>query len=43
MVGLLMTGIVGGTHAQIEVSKLITGNQGSQEAITAIHYGRKES
>src|SRR5437763_8533874 len=41
MVGLLMTGMVGSTHAQIEVSKLITGNQGSPEAITSIHYGRE--
>src|SRR5438045_3201986 len=41
MVGLFMTGMVGSTHAQIDVSKLITGNQGSPEAITSIHYGRE--
>jgi Protein of unknown function (DUF2911) len=41
MVGLLVTGIVGSAHAQIDVSKLITGNQGSPEAIASIHYGRE--
>src|SRR5258707_4194105 len=41
MVGLFMTGMVGSAHAQIDVSKLITGNQGSPEAITSIHYGRE--
>src|SRR2546427_767018 len=39
MVGLLMTGVLGGALAQIDVSKLITGNQTSPEAIAAIHYG----
>jgi len=28
-------------YAQVDVSKLITGNQGSPEAITSIHYGRQ--
>ena len=41
MVGLFMTSMLGTAHAQIEVSKLITGNQGSPEAITSIHYGRE--
>src|SRR5260370_18010479 len=41
MVGLLMTGMVGSGRAQIDVSKLITGNQGSPEAIASIHYGRE--
>ena len=36
-----MTGMVSSAHAQIDVSKLITGNQGSPEAITSIHYGRE--
>jgi hypothetical protein len=39
MVGLLITCALGGALAQIDVSKLITGNQGSPETITAIHYG----
>jgi len=39
LVGLLMTGIVGSALAQIELSKLITGNQTSPESIAAIHYG----
>jgi len=30
-----------GSYAQIDASKLITGNQGSPEAITSIHYGRE--
>src|SRR6266567_4617752 len=34
-----MTGIVGSALAQIELSKLITGNQTSPESIAAIHYG----
>lgn len=38
---LFLTGIVGVTHAQIDVSKLITGNQGSPETIASIHYGRE--
>jgi hypothetical protein len=41
MVGLLLTGMLGSAFAQVDVSKLITGNQGSPEAITAIHYGRE--
>ena len=41
MVGLFMTSMLATAHAQIEVSKLITGNQGSPEAITSIHYGRE--
>jgi len=39
MVGLLMTCTLGRALAQIDVSKLITGNQASPEAITSIHYG----
>jgi hypothetical protein len=39
--GLLMTFMLGSAPAQIDVSKLITGNQGSPEAITSIHYGRE--
>ena len=41
MVGLLMTGMLGSALAQIDVSRLITGNQSSPEAIAAIHYGRE--
>jgi len=41
MVGLLMMWMLGGALAQIDVSKLITGNQGSPEAIASIHYGRE--
>jgi Protein of unknown function (DUF2911) len=41
MVGLLITGMLGRALAQINVSKLITGNQGSPEAIASIHYGRE--
>src|ERR1700747_1326464 len=41
MVALFIAGIVGSTHAQVDASKLITGNQGSPEAITSIHYGRE--
>lgn len=41
MIGLLMTGMLGSALAQIDLSKLITGNQGSPEAIAAIHYGRE--
>src|SRR5579864_1251541 len=41
MVGLLMTGMLRSVLAQIDVSKLITGNQSSPEAIAAIHYGRE--
>jgi hypothetical protein len=37
--GLLMTGLLGSAVAQIELSKLITGNQTSPETIAAIHYG----
>jgi hypothetical protein len=39
MIGLLMTGMLGSAAAQIELSKLITGNQTSPESIAAIHYG----
>src|SRR5229473_1558800 len=41
MAGLFITGMVGSTHAQIDVSKLINGNQSSPEAIASIHYGRE--
>ena len=41
IVGLLMAGMLASALAQIDVSKLITGNQGSPEAIAAIHYGRE--
>lgn len=36
-----MTCMPGIVLAQIDVAKLITGNQGSPEAITSIHYGRE--
>ena len=39
MIGLLMTGMMGSAFAQIDLSKLITGNQTSPEALTAIHFG----
>src|SRR5262245_56054203 len=39
MAGLLMAGMLGSAPAQIELSKLITGNQTSPEAIAAIHFG----
>ncbi len=39
MFGLLMTCMAGGALAQIDVTKLINGNQGSPETIAAIHYG----
>jgi len=39
MAGLLITAMLGSARAQIDVSKLITGNQTSPEAIAAIHYG----
>lgn len=39
MAGLLMVCMAGSTVAQVEISKLITGNQASPEAIAAIHYG----
>jgi len=39
IIGLLMTGMLGSALAQIDLSKLITGNQDSPEAITAIHFG----
>jgi hypothetical protein len=39
MVGLLMSYTLASALAQIDVSKLITGNQASPEAITSIHYG----
>lgn len=38
-VGLFMAGMLSSALAQIDVSKLITGNQTSPEAIAAIHYG----
>jgi hypothetical protein len=41
VVWLFMTGMVGGALAQIDASKLITGNQSSPEAIASIHYGRE--
>jgi len=34
-----MTGMLGSVLAQVDLSKLITGNQTSPEAIAAIHYG----
>ena len=39
MIGLLMTGMVGSALAQIDLSKLITGNQDSPEALAALHFG----
>src|SRR5215471_3212360 len=39
MAGLLMTGMLGSALAQIDLSKMITGNQTSPESIAAIHYG----
>src|SRR5579872_744675 len=39
MIGLLLTGVLGSALAQIDLSKLITGNQTSPEALTAIHFG----
>lgn len=41
MAGLLMRCTLGSALAlaEIDVSKLITGNQASPEAITSIHYG----
>jgi hypothetical protein len=39
IVGLLATYALGTALAQIDASKLITGNQGSPEAIASIHYG----
>jgi len=39
IIALLMSGMLGSARAQIDVSKLITGNQTSPEAIAAIHYG----
>jgi len=41
MMGLLMAGMLGSALAQVDVSKLITGNQTSPEAIAAIHYGQQ--
>jgi hypothetical protein len=41
VVGALLTCMSGSVLAQIDVSKLITGNQGSPEAISSIHYGRE--
>lgn len=41
MTGLILMGVLGSAPAQIDVSKLITGNQGSPESITSIHYGRE--
>jgi len=34
-----MTFLLGSAHGQIDVAKLITGNQSSPEVITSIHYG----
>jgi Protein of unknown function (DUF2911) len=39
MGGLLITCMLGNALAQVDVTKLINGNQGSPEAIAAIHYG----
>src|SRR5262249_60035740 len=39
--GPLMTGRLASALAQIGLSKLITGNQTSPEAIAAIHFGRE--
>ncbi len=39
MIGLLMTGMLGRALAQIDLSKLITGNHDSPEALAAIHFG----
>src|SRR5215472_8675784 len=39
VLGLLVTGMTSTALAQIDLSKLITGNQTSPEAIAAIHYG----
>jgi len=36
---LLMAGVPGSASAQVDVAKLINGNQGSPESIAAIHYG----
>jgi hypothetical protein len=41
IVGVFLTGMLGSMHAQVDASKLITGNQGSPEAIASIHYGRE--
>jgi hypothetical protein len=41
MAVLLTTGLLGSALAQIDVAKLITGNQGSPETITSIHFGRE--
>jgi hypothetical protein len=40
-IGLLTTVLLGAALAQIDLSKLITGNQTSPEAIAAIHFGRE--
>jgi len=34
-----MIGILGSAFAQIDLSKLITGNQDSPEALAAVHFG----
>src|ERR1700730_8058903 len=39
MVSLLMTGMLGSALAQIDLSKLITGNHTSPAEIAAIHFG----
>jgi hypothetical protein len=39
IVGLLMICTLGSGLAEIDASKLITGNEDSPEAVTAIHYG----
>ena len=40
MLAVLMTGALGSAFAQVEVSKLITGNPASPEAIAAVNFGR---
>lgn len=40
-IGLLLTGLAAGAFAQIDLSKLITGNQTSPESMAAIHYGQE--
>jgi hypothetical protein len=41
MIVLFITGGLSGGFAQIDASRLITGNQTSPEAIAAIHYGQE--
>ena len=42
MIGLLMTGILGSAFAQIDLSKLITGNATSPEALTSARFGAQQ-